>query len=71
MKRKVDEVLRALINAANPELLGRPKNVPFRGCFAYELGSKHRVLYRVNRVEKKIDFLRTCSTKRFIGPRSG
>ena len=68
LQARADDAIRALLSTVNPEFLGKSKETPFKGCFAYELDRRNRILYMVNRHDKTIDFLRTCSHKEAYGP---
>lgn len=61
--QKVDNAIRELADSPQPELLGEPKKGPLGGTYAYELGRKNRILYKVDRTTPQVQviLLKVCS----------
>ena len=65
VRNAVDISVENLLGSDNPTLLGRYKQG--MGVFAYDLGRKYRIIYRVNWNRGEIEFLRVCDHKSVYG----
>lgn len=64
-KQKVNRAIQELTNSENPARLGKYKQN--KRVFAYNIGSRHRIIYNIDWGSDSIEFLRVCDHKSAYG----
>jgi addiction module RelE/StbE family toxin len=64
---RVQTAIRELESSDDPMKLGEPKHGSLKNCFAYEIGSKYRILYAAYKTEIVILLLRVGKHKDAYG----
>lgn len=67
VSKRVQSAIKELESSADPTKLGEPKQGSLKNCFAYEIGSKYRIIYAVYRAEIVILLLRVGKHKDVYG----
>ena len=67
LQKKVDEVIKLLLQSSDPRNLGRRKYGFRNQCYGHDLDFSHRLLFAVDFAKKEVYFLRVCSHKEVYG----
>ena len=56
-RRRVEIAIERMLTSQDPRKEGHTLHGPWKGCYSYEIGLKHRLIYRVEIEKKEIEFL--------------
>ena len=62
-QERIKEAIYQILNAENPEFLGKRKHGDLKDYYAYDIGLDCRILYKLNYDKKLVEFHRVCFHK--------